>query len=879
MFKRKRDHRDFDAEIRAHLQLETDRLKEQGLGEREAREAARRAFGNVTVAEERFIESGRASHWNHVESVWQDVRYAIRSLRKSPGFISIAVAILGLGIAANIAVFSVFNGMLLRPIPAAHPDQLIRFASTGAGIPPRGEFSYPNYQDLRDKNEAFSDVMAWNQATVLLTADKQSDQLLAEAVSGNYFPMLGLNTANGRLLTPRDDDPGADRVAVLSDAFWKRRFGADPGVIGKEFFFSGTNYAVVGIAPPGYAGVGAGLTVDAWFPMKQAASWVDPNLFTDRNAPKVEVMGRLRPGVSLEQAQAAMTTRARVLERAFPDANSGRGISLRRARYLDNKLRGPLTGFLLVILALVGFVLLAACVNLANLFIVRMVGRRREMAIRTSLGASRFRLARQILTESILLALGGGAAGVLLGSWSAGLLSRFNPLPPSIPLYFDLRPDYRVYLFALAAALVTGVVLGAIASSQASNANAFVSLKEGSGNVGGRNSRLRAIFVILQVAVSMILLIGAGLFLRSLQRAGGMNIGFDPNNAVAMDIDLKAKNFSEPRGYQFYREMIRRVGALPGVQSATLVNLAPLDIATPFTDVLIQGFEPVPGRPGIRVSLNRVAPRYFETMKIPLQSGREFNELDDGKRPGVVIINQTMAREYWPGQDPLGKSFTLVQNGLAPAMIQIVGVANDVKYRSLGEDPTPHIYLPFLQHYAADMTLVVRIKGDSGAMLLAIQRELQSQDRDVQGFFSRTLVQHIGLALLPARLAAGMSAAFGGFALVLAVLGIYGVVSYTARQRTREIGLRMALGAEPSDILRLILSQGGRLAALGIVTGLVAAFLLTRFVAGLLYGISAVDPITFVGVSFVLAGVALMSSYFPARRAMRVDPMVALRYE
>ncbi len=879
MFKRKRNRSDFSAEIKSHLQLEADLLKERGLGDTEARAAARRAFGNVTLAEERFFESGRSSLWTHVESVWQDMRYATRLLRKSPGFTLIAIAILGMGLAANIAVFSVFNGMLLRPIPAANPDQLVRFSSTGIGIPPRGAFSYPNYQDLQDKNEVFSDVTAWAQATVLMEADNQSDQLLGEVVSGNYFHALGLHTSNGRLLTAEDDDPGKDRVAVLSDVFWRHRFGADQSVIGKQLFFNGTNYTVVGIAPPSYAGIGAGIDVDAWFPLRQAASWIDPDLITDRNAPQVQIIGRLRPGVSLEQAQAAMATRARLLERAFPDANMGKRILLQRAKYLDNKLRGPLTGFLIVILALVGFVLLAACVNLANLFLVRMVGRRHEMAIRTSHGATRLRLVRQILTESIILAMGGGAAGVLLGSWGASLLTRFNPLPPSIPLHFDLRPDYRVYLFALFAAIFTGILLGAIASSQTSNSNVFVSLKEGSGNLAGRGSRLRAIFVTLQVSVSMLLLIGAGLFLRSLQKVGRMNIGFDPNNAVAMDIDLKPKGFSETRGLQFYREMMRRVDGIPAVQSATLVNLAPLDSATPFTDVLIPGFEPLPGRPGIRVSLNRIAPGYFQTMKIPLQSGREFNEQDDSKHSGVVIINQTMARDYWPGEDPLGKNFALVQKGLAPLKIQIIGVANDVKYRSLGEDPTPHIYLPFLQHYTSDMTLVVRINGDSGAMLLAIQRELLSQDRDVQGFFSRTLEQHIGLALLPARLAANMSAAFGGFALVLAVIGIYGVVSYAARQRTREIGLRMALGAEPSDILLLMLSQAGRLAVLGIAIGLTAAFILTRFVAGLLYGISAVDPITFVGVTFVLAVVALMSSYLPARRAMRVDPMVALRYE
>jgi putative ABC transport system permease protein len=385
--------------------------------------------------------------------------------------------------------------------------------------------------------------------------------------------------------------------------------------------------------------------------------------------------------------------------------------------------------------------------------------------------------------------------------------------------------------------------------------------------------------MIVQVAGSIVLLIGAGLFLRSLGKAHAINIGFDPANALALDVDLKLKNLSDERGAQFYREMLRRVERLPGVRSATLANLAPLDTATPFRDVLIPEHDPLSGRPGTRISFNHVGPAYFETMAIPLRSGRGISERDDAARPGVVVINETMAQQYWRGENPIGRQITLVRGGEALKPLEIVGIANDVKYRSLGEEPTPHIYVPFFQDYSPDMTLLVRTAGDPGAALVAVQRELQNQDRDVQGFFARTLVQHIGLALVPARLAASLSAIFGGFALVLATLGIYAVVSYTARQRTREIGLRMALGAQPGDILHLVMAQTEKLALLGIAVGLAAAFELTRFLSGLLYGVSPADAWTYVTVALLLLGVALVASYFPARRAMRVDPMVALRYE
>jgi predicted permease len=714
---------------------------------------------------------------------------------------------------------------------------------------------------------------------VSLNDGGQSEQFLAEVVSGNYFSALGLRAERGRLLSAEDDRAGAEPVAVVGDLVW-RRFGVDPPLIGKVLTLNGKTFTVVGVAPQGYSGIGAGIGVDIWVPVNQAAPWLAPDMFTNRRTGRVQVLGRLQPGVSLTQAQAAMTARAQELQQAYPEANVGMGVLLDRARYLDNSLRGAITAFLGIIIALVGLLLLTVCANLTNLLLVRTAGRRREMVMRWALGASRVRLVRQLLTESLLLVLAGGVAGTLLGIWSASLLTRFNPLPATIPLRFDLSPDIRVLGFALCASLLTGLILGLIPAVQASRANVASDLKEGGGSLGSlHKSRLRNAFVISQVAVSMVLLIGAGLFLRSLWQTRAINIGFDPNNAVALDVDLKPRGFSEERGQRFYREMLRRMTALPEVRSATLSDLAPLDTATPFSEILIEGQEPLAGEHGIRVSFNRVGPAYFETIGIALRSGRGFDERDDANRTRVAVVNETMAQRFWPSQDPIGKTFRLLRGNETPRFFEIVGVAREVKYRSLGEEPTPHFYVPFLQDYSPGMTLIVRISSDAGAALATIQRELQSQDRDVQGFFARTLIQHIGLAMLPARLAANFAGIFGGFALVLTALGIYGVVSHSSSHRTREIGLRMALGAQPAEVLSLILIQGGKLFGIGIAIGLAGALGVTRFLAGLLYGISPADPPTFTAVTILLAAVALVACYIPAQRAMKVDPIVALRYE
>jgi putative ABC transport system permease protein len=810
-----------------------------------------------------------------------DLRFGLRTLSRSPGLAAAAVLVMGLGIGANATIFSLVNAVLLRPLPAAKPDELVRLQGIG---PDGGQqtTSYPDYADYRDQNEVFTGLAASSLIPVSLGGGDHAEQLLGEIVSGNYFSVLGVRPASGRIFLPAEDRPGADRIVVISHGLWRRRFASDPGVIGRTLVLNGGSFNVVGIAPQEFTGTFAGVFIDLWVPLQQAGSWLGPQWLSDRDSGGLRLIGRLKPGISLELAQTSLSALAARLAQDDPESRRGEGVVVSPATVLHGSLRGSVSAFLAIVMGVVGVVLLTACANLAGLLLVRAAGRRREMAIRLALGATRSRLARQVLTESLLLASLGGLAGVLLAVWTSQLMNLFNPLPPSIPIRFDLSPDARVLGFTLGLSLLSGLMVGVAPAFQATRSDPAPALKDESGSLAGgpHRSRLRGVFVISQVAMSVILLIGAGLFLRSLRKARGIEPGFEPENALAIDIDLQSRAYSREQAERFYGEAIRRIAALPGVLSATVADLAPLDLATQTTGVVIEGQEPGPGRGSLLVSFNRIGSSYFETLRIPLLGGRDFTERDDAGRPGVVIINETMARRFWPGEDPVGRRFRLAgdeRRGLAASSVEVIGVAANVKYRTLGEDPQPHLYLPYRQNYDFARTLLVRTGRDPGGTIPAVQRELRGLDQE--GFFARTLVQHAGLSLLPARMAATLSAAFGTLTLLLAVVGVYGIVSYSVTQRTREIGVRMALGARPADLLRLVLGQGLKLIATGVAAGLAGAFLLTRFLSTLLYGVSPTDPLTFAGVALLLAGIALLATCVPARRAARLDPMVALRHE
>ena len=818
-----------------------------------------------------------------MDTVWQDVRQALRMLRKNPGVALVAVLTLALGIGANAAIFNLVNAMLLRPFPATDPATVVRVngkTSTSAG---RRTTSYPDYVDYRDRNTVFAGLTAVSLVPVSMRQSEKMEQLLGEVVSGNYFTLLGVHVAYGRTLLPEDDRPGAERVVIVSHGLWQRFFGSDPRLLGRTIILNGDSYTVVGIARPEFTGTTAGLFSDLWVPVQQAEAWFGPGWLHDRKGAGLRLIGRLKNGVSVSQAQAAMNTLASQLELAYPESNRGIGVQVAPAMLLDGSLRKVVAGFLSIVLAVVGLVLLTMCANLANLLLVRAAGRRREMAIRLALGASRLRLVRQFLTEGIVLSLLGGAAGFFVGQVTSQLLLQFNPLPDSIPIRFDLNPDARIFMFSLILTIVTGVLLGLAPALQASRPELVPALKADSSLWGGgHKSRLRDAFVIAQVALSLVLLIGAGLFLRSLRNARGLELGFDPQNSLAMDIDLNPFGWADEKGEQYYQEMTRRVRELPGVRSASLANLAPLDLANPRIGVAIDGHESPSGKDPLQVSLNFVGTQYFETVRIPLVRGREFTDHDDLHSPGVVIIDEVMAKRFWTGEDPIGKHFQMARNPRTTSVdfpVEVIGVARNTKHRSLGEEPEPHMYAPYLQHYAADRTLLVRAEGNPAAMIAVVQRELTDQNRAVQGFFARTMLQHVGLYLLPARMAASLSAIFGLLVLLLAVLGIYGVTAYSVTQRTREIGIRMALGAGANDVLRLVAGQGLRLIFFGLAVGLAGSLGLSRFLASQLYGVSPTDPFTFIAIAVLLTGVALLASFIPARRATRVDPLIALRHE
>jgi predicted permease len=811
-----------------------------------------------------------------MESLWQDLRFSFRMLVAKPAFTLLAILSLALGIGLNSTIFSLVNAVLLRPLPAEEPDRLVRFYARADGAPV-SRVSYADYTDLR-AGETLSGVAALSMVPVAVGAGGQSEQILGEVVSGNYFSTLGVRAAAGRLFTEEEDQPAASPVAVISYRLWQNRFGGDENIIGRPISLNGSQFTVVGVVDESYVGTFAGAFIDAWVPAHHSGAWLGPLWQSDRSQHRFHLIGRLADGATIARAEAEMKVIAGNLATTYPDTNRGRTIDLGPATLLHGSRRNAVSIFLAAVMILVGLVLAIACANVASLQLTRALGRRREIAIRQAMGATRLRVLRLLISESMLIALAGGAVGLLAAFWATDLLKSFNPIP-TVPLQFDLSLDYRVLGFALVVSLASGLMLGIAPALRASRANLADVLKgeAGSTTVDARRSRLRGALVIGQVATSLVLVLAAALFLQSLKAAQSLDAGFDPSGALAMDIDLEPRGFSQEQSERFYRELIERVTASPGITSASFSNLAPLDTATPRRAVAIEGHEPPADRPAIQVSFNTIAPRYFETMKIALASGRDFDERDRAQAPGVVIINETMARRFWPEDNALGKRFRLGDAMTGGRAVEVVGIARDVKYRTLGEEPTPHMYLPLAQEFQPSMTLVVRTDADPQVMIGAVQRTVQSLDNNVQGFFARTMEQHVGFSLLPSRLAATLVGLFGLLALTLTVIGVYGAVSYSASQRTREVGIRRALGAQSLDIFKLIVGQGMKLALAGIVIGIAASLMLGGLLSSLLFGVSGTDPLTIIGVSLALAAVAIAACAVPALRAARIEPSQALR--
>ncbi len=822
--------------------------------------------------------------------VLQDLNYALRVLAKSPGFSLVAVVTLALGIGGSTAIFSLVNALLFKPFAGVeHPEQLVEFVR----VQPNYRFidwGYPDYLDYRDRNQTLSGLAARSRTSIDL-ANSTTERIRGEMVSGNYFSLLGTRAALGRLILPGDDAaPGAHPVAVLSYSLWQRGFGSDPAVVGRGIILNGHPFTVVGVAAKGFVGSTVGGISDLWVPIAMQAQ-ISPRLsagvLQNRAAGWITLVGRLKPGVSIQQAQADMTTIASQLAQEYP-TNVGRTVMLWPRAGIDPDDEADLRGFLVLLLGAVALLLLIACSNVASLLLVRATSRQREIAVRLALGASRGRLVRQLLTEGLLLSMLAGTMGLAITPWIGDLTLAFRR-NSYLMRGLDLSPDSRVLAFTFLLSIATGVLFGLAPALQASKPDLVSSLKEGSPAAAHRRSILQRLLVTAQVALSLVLLIGAGLVLRTMYKILSLDPGFTAGNALLMSVDLGIQGYSESQGRSFYRQLLERLETIPGVTSASLAqSLPPQDWdSSSRMSIFYPGQEPIEellqGREfelGLRVGTNSIAPRYFETLGIPLVAGRDFTIHDDDHAPGAVIVNQKLAEHLWPGQNPIGKLIACPKWPYQQPRpyYQVIGVTRNATL-SLTADTPLLLYFSVLHDYDGRATLIVRTSRDPNTLSAAVRSQVAALDKNLPVYAVETMQEHVTGSLWRERMAVDLISVFGLLALVLAAIGLYGVVAHSVAQRTREIGIRMALGAERGDVLKLVVGEGMVLAVLGVGVGVAAALPLTRLMSGLLYGVSWNDPLTFLSVAALLAGVALAASYFPARRAAKVDPVVALRQE
>src|SRR5947209_4129285 len=814
-----------------------------------------------------------------MRNLLQDVRYGLRMLWKSPGFTLIAIAALALGMGANTAIFSVVNAVLLSPLPFPQSDRLMIVWENNLqrGVT-RTQASYPDFADWREQNHVFERVASFHDSDFVLTGSHEPLRLQGEMVNADLFPLLGVQPIIGRSFRPEEDQPGENgRVVMLSYALWQKQFGSDPKVVGQPLMLNGKSYNVVGVMAEGFQFPIQNEPVELWTTVAEDLSGSEP-LCEQRGAHYMMVIGRLKPGVTQTQAQAEMDTIASRLSQQYVDTNKNRGITVIPA--LEN-LVGNVRTALLILLGAVGCVLLIACANVANLLLARATTRNKEIAIRAALGASRLRVIRQLLTESVLLSLAGGALGLLIALWGTDLLVAVSG--NAIPRSTQIGLDVYVLGFTFLVALVTGVLFGLAPALQASRSDLTEALKEGgrSSGDGARHNRLRSALIVAEVAIALMLLVGSGLLIQSLRRLQQVSPGFDSHNVLTLSVGLPDVKYNTQQQADFYRSLRERIEALPGVASASAVFPLPLS-----GERMGISFE-TEGRPVLKsdepsTEFRTVSPDYFRTMGIPFLKGRDFTERDDQTAPGVVIVNEAFAQKFFPNKDPLGKR---IKPGISvdenkPVMREIVGVVGNVKHKNLSmaeEDPeayVPHEQLPF-----DTMTLVVKTNVNAASITSAVRNEVRALDKDLPVYSIKTLDEYLAASVSQPRFNTLLLAIFAGLALILTAIGLYGVMSYSVVQRTHELGIRLALGAQTHDIQKLVVGQGMALTLIGVVIGLIGAFALTRIMRSLLFGISATDPLTFIAVSLLLSTIALIACLIPARRAMKVDPMIALRYE
>ncbi|MGD0222954.1 MAG: ABC transporter permease [Terriglobia bacterium] len=878
LFKRARVEQELSDELRFHLERLTEENVSHGMTPKEARFAALRALGGVEQIKEECRDMRKV---NYFENFLQDVRYGLRVLRRNPGFATAAILTLALGIGATTAIFSIVDTVMLKPLPFPTADRLVRvrslFAVTGNG----GVASYPDFLDWRARNHVFEGMAAFRTGDFTLVGPREPFHLQGAVVSAQLFSLLGVKPALGRSFLPDEDKPaaaGGTDPLILSYGLWQREFSSDPSVVGRTVQLGDQPFTVIGVMPPAFQYPIQAEPIELWTTIAVDARAGAGAMTTQRGAHYLDVAALLKPGVKLAQAQAEMAAIAGALSKQHPE-NKPRTAQI--VPEIEGAI-GPLRTPLLVLLGAVGCVLLIVCVNVANLLLARATGRHKEMALRAALGATRRRATRQLLTESVALGLLGGGLGLALAIASLRILVRL--IPAEVPRLNAISLDVRLLSFAFLVSLVAGILFGLAPALRVSKIGLTESLNEsgrGAGGGGREHSRLRDVLVVSEVALAIVLLLGAGLLIQSFFNLTRVNPGFNPNHVLTFQLD-------SPAGKQatqipaFIREVVANMRALPGVISASAVASLPLTGDNIGSSFEIDG-EPTPMGSRPMADFNAVEPNYFRTLGIALVAGRDFTERDDSKSPPVVIINRTLARRFFPNQNPIGQHLRPgIGNGYGPGefpMREIVGVIEDVKQSGLGDEPSPEIYAPQAQSPFGTMILVVRTANDPRTIVEAARRRVLALDKNTPIYHVETLDQFFAQSVEVPRFITALLGGFAGLALVLACLGIYGVISYTVAQRTREIGIRLAVGAKEGDVLWMVIREGLRPALAGIAIGIVGALRLTRILSSLLYGIKPADPLTFIAVALILICVALLACYLPARGAMKVDPMVALRYE
>jgi predicted permease len=859
-----------EEEMRLHVEMREESLVRSGCTPAEARRRARREFGNIAVLKESVADMWK---YGTLERLFQDLRYGLRTLGRTPGFTAVAVLVLALGIGANATIFTFVNAYFLKPLDATDPGRIVRVYSNR-----QANTMHRAYREYRDRNSTLDGLAAFQMVSVGLRLGGEIEHAFGQIASGNLFSVLGVTSSRGRLLMPSDDRLDAPAVALLAHGFWRRRFGADPDVVGRTLSINDRPFTIVGVAAEGFTGVMAPLSPDFWVPLS-ADSALRPALDDDArlDSLSLHMIGRLKPGVAAARAQADLDTLGRALRAAAGDPVTAdrQAVTVSSGSQLHGEIARPISAFVSVLMAVVMLMLLIVCTNVANLVLARAASRQVEMAIRQSIGAGRGRLIRQLLTENLMLAGIGALGGLAFAYWCTRLLMA-APLPLPVPIALDLPIDWRVLGFTAFVAMLATALFGTAPAMAASRVD-LVGVIKGFGGPDRKHGRARATFLVAQVSMSVLLLVTAGLFILAFRAAQSIDMGFDGSQVITASVDLQARGYSPERGRTFVRTLIERLEAAPGVAAANALDITPLTLSNNAGFFMRDGDSALPPdqRPPLpMVYFNAVGPGHFKTLAIPVVEGRDFTALDSETATPVVIVNETLARHFWPGQRAIGQR---LRQGDGSGAMDVIGVARDSKYVSVGEDPKPFAYRPFAQAYTPQVTLLVRAAGAPSTVLPAIIQAVRELDAGVPVFNVATMDDATSVSLLPAKIAGRVLTALGVLALALSALGTYGVLSFLVRSRSRELAIRLAIGATPRDISALVVRQALAWTGTGTLIGLGLALLVTRFLAAFLYGINPTDLFTFVSVPLLIALVAGVAAFIPARRAGRQDPLVTLR--